>query len=450
MYEAQHASRLRPVRTTGNESDGSGVATLKASGQGGCRAGRSGQRSDTQRELQAIQHLARRETSLIQRWKRLLIVFLLIFASAVATGAFLLLAHEQHENYTNAVSSRQLGAGFSSEENKSLTHLDLHILQYDRFVLTIENAMRLHLQNIEGGMRRLSTITSAEAKRQNATWPFVTVPTFEVIGVNVREQTGFEDIALLPFVSSIDAVAWQEYSVENSPAWLKESREIVKSKAAKAHATGQYASYAATDYVDAAVSPVIFDISTGLAEVAIGEQYTVVLSVNNNPKGPFLPVWQKTPPPFDPSIINLNFLSIDADVPPFVSAVLAARHPLMGRSIDMTALAQMSIKREDHERYHASLVDYKSNETTSTFQHPHCPYLYPVYEEPGNKDSKIVALLIALLPFDRYLVNLLPEGVHGIDSVLQNDYSHQSFTYRLDGNSVRRHEESCRRSLNVL
>jgi hypothetical protein len=296
----------------------------------------------------------------------------------------------------------------------------------------------LHLQNIEGGMGRLSTITSAEAKRQNATWPFVTVPTFEVIGESVREQTGFEVIAFMPIVTSTDVDAWQRYSNDNWRAWLKESHQAVRSKAHKVSASGARSNFTATDYLDRPPLPRIFDLVAGLEDIAAGEKFAIVPSVKNNPLGPFIPVWQQTPPPFNPSAtININMLSADADMPEFVSSVLAARHPLMGRIQDMTALGKLSVKFEDHERYHASLVKYKSSETTSTFQHPHCAFLHPVFKEPGNKNSEIVAMYVALLPFDRYLINLLPVGVRGIDAVLRNDYNRQSFTYRLDGNSVR-------------
>jgi hypothetical protein len=64
------------------------------------------QRSDTQNELRAIQQMAQRETSLIRIWKWLLILFLMAFASAVATGAFLILAQEQQDNYEDAVRKR--------------------------------------------------------------------------------------------------------------------------------------------------------------------------------------------------------------------------------------------------------------------------------------------------------------------------------------------------------
>jgi hypothetical protein len=308
--------------------------------------------------------------------------------------------------------------------------------QYNRLVSTIETAVHFHLQSIEGGMERFSAVVSAEQKREGSEWPFVTVRAFEAVGASVREQTGFESITFMPFVSREDVVAWQDYSIQKASSWLSESREIAQSAAVKTIASGEYSSFVATEYLDTPPTPVLIDVTDAFEKAARGENYTYSLSVRNNPDGPYLPYWMLTPPPFSPSIINCNFLSSHHLTPPFVSAVRAARRPLLGQSVDMTAMAQQSVKFEDHERYHASLVNYTANGTKSTFQHPHCPYLFPVFDEPGNRSSAIVAMFVAVLPFDRYLVNLLPPGVGGIDAVLRNHRSNQSFTYRLAGNSV--------------
>jgi hypothetical protein len=137
----------------------------------------------------------------------------------------------------------------------------------------------------------------------------------------------------------------------------------------------------------------------------------------------------QTPTPFSPEIINYNFLSASESNYEVVSAVRESKRALLGEVLDISYFASVSIKFEDHERYHASLVKYQSNATSSTFQHPHCPYFHPVYD-----DARIVAFFVGALPFDRYLVDLLPDGVRGIDAVLRN--RDQVFTYRLDGNSV--------------
>jgi hypothetical protein len=285
-------------------------------------------------------------------------------------------------------------------------------------------------------MERLAAVVSAEPKRESSKWPFVTVPAFEAVGASVREQTGFETIVFMPFVTRDNVDAWQEYSTLKAGRWLHESREIAQSAAIKATLSGENTSFVATEYLDDPPMPALVDVENVFEKVARGESYTYELSVKANPAGPYLPFWMLTPPPFRPAIINVNFLTSHRLIPPFVSSVLAARRPLLGAVVDMAALSQRTVKFEDHERYHASLVNYTANGTKTTFQHPHCPYLFPVFDQHGNRSSDIVAMFVAVLPFDRYLVNLLPPGVGGIDAVLRNHRNNQSFTYQLKGNSV--------------
>ena len=90
---------------------------------------------------------------------------------------------------------------------------------------------------------------------------------------------------------------------------------------------------------------------------------------------------------------------------------------------------------EDHENFHKRLVDFVQEDATSTFDHPHSILMTPVFKEAQNDESGVVGMVAALLPIDRYLVDLLPEGVDGITCVVKNSCN-QSFTYELDGNRV--------------
>jgi hypothetical protein len=67
------------------------------------------------------------------------------------------------------------------------------------------------------------------------------MPSFEVIGASVREQTGFEMIVFCPFVTVDQVEAWQEFSVSNAQTWLSESRDAARSAAEKARHQGRRA-----------------------------------------------------------------------------------------------------------------------------------------------------------------------------------------------------------------
>lgn len=108
------------------------------------------------------------------------------------------------------------------------------------------------------------------------------------------------------------------------------------------------------------------------------------------------------------------------------AAVIATKIGLLTEIAEMEAIAGLSITKEDHDAYHAGLV-LNQNETKilqrhgsssphypprnfSTFEHPHCPYMVPVFDQLHDPTSRVVGFVMAIIPWDRYMVNLLPEG----------------------------------------
>ena len=101
----------------------------------------------------------------------------------------------------------------------------------------------------------------------------------------------------------------------------------------------------------------------------------------------------------------------------------------------MSNLANRAIKLEDHEAYHQSLVDYVHDPNSTAFEHPHSSVMVPVFERLNDPTSRLVGTFAVVIPWDRYLVNLLPSGVDGITCVLRNSCG-KAFTYQLNGNSA--------------
>jgi hypothetical protein len=143
--------------------------------------------------------------------------------------------------------------------------------------------MKLHLQNIEGGMKRLEAVTAAEGSRQNSSWPFVTVPAFEVIGASVRAQTGFEVIVMSPVVSANQVDEWAHYSVAHAQQWLIESHEI------SIRLVETNSSLTASDY--SGVSGSIMDLTATVEQMSKGEPLGFKPSKLMRPLGPYFPIW---------------------------------------------------------------------------------------------------------------------------------------------------------------
>jgi hypothetical protein len=95
------------------------------------------------------------------------------------------------------------------------------------------------------------------------------------------------------------------------------------------------------------------------------------------------------------------------------------------------------VKFEDHEAYHGRFGDWEgeAHASSNTYTHPHGIIMEPVFSKLHDPSSDMVGIIIGILPWDRYLVDLLPEGVKGIHCILKNTCG-QSFTYDLSGNGV--------------
>ena len=88
-------------------------------------------------------------------------------------------------------------------------------------------------------------------------------------------------------------------------------------------------------------------------------------------------------------------------------------------SYDVALIADTGISKEKHHALHAQYV-HITNESDS-FDHPHATMFVPVFRELNNaKESDIVAVLVAVLPCDRFLADLAPDdadGIHGKNEI---------------------------------
>lgn len=102
-------------------------------------------------------------------------------------------------------------------------------------------------------------------------------------------------------------------------------------------------------------------------------------------------------------------------------------------------LSGSAVNPQEHSGFHDGFVDSPSNDPLQArYDNPHSVLIQPIFRELGdvNNSSEVVGLLQAVVPWDRYLTNLLPKGVDGITCVLKNTCG-QAFTYELNGNRVR-------------
>lgn len=68
-------------------------------------------------------------------------------------------------------------------------------------------------------------LTSYALNDARSSFPFVAIPDFEVRARKAIELSGSEGLTWSPFVSVADRQAWENYTVTEGPAWMRESMD---------------------------------------------------------------------------------------------------------------------------------------------------------------------------------------------------------------------------------
>jgi hypothetical protein len=339
-------------------------------------------------QIKEVEEMAKKETQILNAWKAVVRITVLTIATLVSAGTFVFLARDETSSF---------------EES------------FYTFASTIGDTAEAHTDNLFSTMQSCSNSISAAAITTNSDFPFVTVPAFEVLAESARQQSRSELLILTPKVEVGEVTRWQEYATANE-GWYEDSKQLAASSSGGTSAL--------SDFAPGSPLPFIYN--------------TIVDENGNSAPGPplnppFYPIWQASPPPYSPYLIKANV----GAVPEFASllqAADAAREGVLGPTIfsDLYGLTGLASKEEDHEAFHTRLV---SSDTASGYNRPHSFFPQPIFREIYNDTSEVVGYISALIPWDSYFTNLLPEGVKGIICVASNTCG-QSFTYYLDGNKV--------------
>ena len=91
---------------------------------------------------------------------------------------------------------------------------------------------------------------------------------------------------------------------------------------------------------------------------------------------------------------------------------------MIGGFADVADIVGSIYSAKDHDSYHDLFVKRVGNQ--STVDRPHAYMYSPVFETLNDNTSDVGGSLIAVLPFDVFMVDLLPDGVSGFYCVVRN------------------------------
>ena len=248
------------------------------------------------------------------------------------------------------------------------------------------------------------------------TWPYITVPDFDRRGQRSRTDAYIKMIGFSPLVTYEDRHGWVNYTRQNSEEILGSfsSRDL------------QQSIYRLDDKDD--------------EEVEVFPDDNIVM----------VPYWETSPAPYDSKLINYNLISDDLYYFLFnamqesehtaLSAVYTNQHiydHLFGPS------NPSEITRDDELNERSGSGDTGDGSSgrrmlsfhehhEGDFEVPHSVLMAPVYDNFNVTTRKLAGIIHGILPWDRYLTELLPVGTDGIICVLQNSCG-QVFTFEING-----------------
>jgi hypothetical protein len=132
--------------------------------------------------------LARRETKVVNVLRALVLVLLFITATLTSVGVYMYTSNEEKLNFE---------VGYQANAQ--------------RIIESFHDAVEHRL----GAINSMATDITSYSLDAKQTFPFVTIPNFEIRGSNLRVQADATAISWLPLVTDETRDAWEEYALIN-------------------------------------------------------------------------------------------------------------------------------------------------------------------------------------------------------------------------------------------
>jgi hypothetical protein len=100
-------------------------------------------------------------------------------------------------------------------------------MQYYNYAESMRDVFLGSMRNVDYAIRGTSETITTQALmyQQNSTFPFVTLPMFEVQGEQYRRQSGIEAFLFTPFVLGQQQLEWEQYAQDHQ-GWLTWGRDF--------------------------------------------------------------------------------------------------------------------------------------------------------------------------------------------------------------------------------
>eukprot|EP00934_Nitzschia_sp_Nitz4_P003177 Nitzschia sp. Nitz4//scaffold52_size167869//51633//56242//NITZ4_002269-RA/size167869-snap-gene-0.210-mRNA-1//1//CDS//3329554014//3167//frame0 len=258
-------------------------------------------------------------------------------------------------------------AAFETQADQLIEGVEFHLVQ----TLQAVDALRI-------------AITS-HASTNNASWPFVTIPDYDLRAQNIRDLANVISVNLHPIVSYEDRLPWEEYAVDNIE-WLMTSLERQEN--------GQY--YRSLQETRIAerwlTAPNVSDMGvfTGIFNLDADSEFGYSLADYDKDESPYYPSWQSFPPMEE--AVNLNLPSFPG-AEDALTKLVETEDAVLSQMIHTNSTTKLEMLIEE---YTNQMMDDSLNENVDRTG-PLLFLLYPVFNAFDSRKQEVVGVISVLL-----------------------------------------------------
>lgn len=272
-----------------------------------------------------------------------------------------------------------------------MTNLSYLLMQFTDYAIEVGHLVNEEMRSVFAATEGLSTAVTSHSLQSNETFPFLTIPHFEIRGTKNLILSRALQYTYAPLIKQSQKAEWESY-VAQEKDWLDESiawQNEVES------ASNEMQSRRYLDEGSSAITEYIWigSVETKVEQAGPGIEFS---------HADYAPIWQQSPAPKDGGLINFDLLS-DIHISKIFSELYYTKLPVLSQVMDLTWL-------------YGSAVTYNHSHPQSLLMLP----IFDSFDASTHEADDIGALLLAAMPWDAYFQDLLTSGINGIILVLEN------------------------------
>jgi len=354
------------------------------------------------------QQIARKESTSVGRWKKVIFFLLMIVATFMVSLTWIFLHYQESTKFQK---------------------------EFQLFSNAIQQSLQAKANNLAESLEGKADDITSLVMSSEQEWPLVTIPHVEMRFAHLRSDTVIEALAFAPIIEPDEKKFWNKYSLRHQK-WINES--LIK--------------YKGDDY-NPIESGSIKNYIYNIVEENSGED-TILVYDNSQRDTSSAPLWQMSPPPVNGSAVNYDFLSDETMQDLTVSVEKYGHSTLTGispatlflknvlhpsaRTIEIDRIGinnenqSKDIQQQKKKPTGARKLQTTNEGDSISNVSPHSLVVQPIFDRLDDDANRtLVALLVGVFSWKKFLEKVLSEDIE-MDCIVRNTCD-EVFSFEING-----------------